>query len=483
MLLPCSVMRLARGAAFFLLVFLVATFGACGGDTQGAALAQGCVINTDCATPLVCGFGRCHAACTSSRDCPNGEHCVLGGTAGVCALDDESTCSGAKACPGDLTCAVDGRCRNVCQANVDCLPGQTCAATACADTTELNDAGQLTAADGAAPSDAGATDDGDAKDASVDGDGAAADRATGPENCSNGIDDDGDDKIDCADEDCGMFQCVPLAPLGWVGPVAFTDAIDAMTDGSVASCPSLFPNQLIEGGENIGCPSATCAPCKCTQSTAATCQADTHSLWTISDCTGTGLNEDVVASGDCVNGDFSATYLKLSQPHTVGGACTPSGGQATKTTAAFGTRGLVCGGAAPLQGGCAPTDRCIAQALAPFTAGACVYQTGELACPAADYTVKHVLYQGISDSRSCTTCACDKATKADCTTFTTKFFAAASCMGTSNGSAVQPTCAAIPYQGSALFQATAPTIACPHSGGEPSGGCTGTQPTTVCCTK
>ncbi|MBK7586063.1 MAG: hypothetical protein IPI67_38495 [Myxococcales bacterium] len=36
--------------------------------------------------------------------------------------------------------------------------------------------------------------------------------------CGNGIDDDGDQKIDCADTECATSKCVPNVPIGWTGP-------------------------------------------------------------------------------------------------------------------------------------------------------------------------------------------------------------------------------------------------------------------------
>jgi hypothetical protein len=36
----------------------------------------------------------------------------------------------------------------------------------------------------------------------------------GAEDCTNGVDDDGDGAIDCDDTDCGAYQCAPSAPPG-----------------------------------------------------------------------------------------------------------------------------------------------------------------------------------------------------------------------------------------------------------------------------
>src|SRR5262245_1099528 len=43
---------------------------------------------------------------------------------------------------------------------------------------------------------------------------------TGSEDCLNGLDDDGDTLVDCADDDCADagYQCIAV-PEGWTGPV------------------------------------------------------------------------------------------------------------------------------------------------------------------------------------------------------------------------------------------------------------------------
>ena len=89
----------------------------CGSSSSGGpvGLAQGCSINSDSNSPLVCVFGKCHEACAEDRDCPMGERCVTNGTDKVCQLPSESTCSGGSpsSCPQGLTCA-SGQCRNAC---------------------------------------------------------------------------------------------------------------------------------------------------------------------------------------------------------------------------------------------------------------------------------------------------------------------------------------------------------------------------------
>jgi hypothetical protein len=111
------------GAALTVVMLALAVLapGSCGSDGKTAPGAM-CALNTDCYSPLVCAYGRCHAACRSSRDCPSGHDCVLGPEAPVCQL--ESICHYRSECERPLECALDRKCRSQCKTDLDC-PGAT----------------------------------------------------------------------------------------------------------------------------------------------------------------------------------------------------------------------------------------------------------------------------------------------------------------------------------------------------------------------
>jgi hypothetical protein len=138
---------LALGAAA-----LVATFGACSSDDGPAlkALAAGCVVNTDCDTPLVCAFQKCHNACSDSRDCPLAERCVASDRPyHVCQLEDERNCVRNSDCVEGQVCGIDQQCRDQCSTAKDCVRNQICTAGTCVDL--VSDDGGLTTAAEAAP--------------------------------------------------------------------------------------------------------------------------------------------------------------------------------------------------------------------------------------------------------------------------------------------------------------------------------------------
>jgi hypothetical protein len=126
--------------------------GACTSDQKQAALAEGCLLNTDCASPLVCAFRKCHVACTSSRDCAPGQRCVTSDRPlHVCQLEDESGCKLTSDCPTGEICGFDQKCRDQCLTSSDCTKEQTCVSHTCADNTEVDDAGMLVTKPDAGP--------------------------------------------------------------------------------------------------------------------------------------------------------------------------------------------------------------------------------------------------------------------------------------------------------------------------------------------
>ena len=113
------------------------------GSSKKVDLGDECSLNSDCNEPLVCTFGKCHAACVETRDCLAGQSCVNTAQGGVCQSATEALCDGSTGCAGGLVCAVDNRCRAACSVDSNCRPGQKCTAGVCADTGELDPTGQL----------------------------------------------------------------------------------------------------------------------------------------------------------------------------------------------------------------------------------------------------------------------------------------------------------------------------------------------------
>lgn len=108
-------------------------------DSALLRLREGCSLNSDCEEGLVCAFGVCHAACETSKDCDAGRCIVDEGRGRVCQFEEAKTCAFNSECPPPLICGRDGACRNQCATDRDCVPGQVCRVTTCAEPEELED--------------------------------------------------------------------------------------------------------------------------------------------------------------------------------------------------------------------------------------------------------------------------------------------------------------------------------------------------------
>jgi hypothetical protein len=131
----------AFGRLAILATVLLSTAAGCGGSSAGApSQTPPCLHPSDCSGSLVCIQGLCVQQCEQSKDCPNGERCILaasGGTTGgnICQPPEKRTCSYTSECTIPLVCGVDSQCRSQCQTYVDCPKGQQCTSISklCAD--------------------------------------------------------------------------------------------------------------------------------------------------------------------------------------------------------------------------------------------------------------------------------------------------------------------------------------------------------------
>ncbi len=124
---------------------LLATLGltGCGNDAVKSGVAKGCTLNSDCNGGLVCSFGLCHQECQETTDCPAAQRCVQSEKSNVCQLTNEAQCHFNTDCANPLVCAIDLQCRNQCQGDADCLRGQKCADSVCAEPAEVTEGGGL----------------------------------------------------------------------------------------------------------------------------------------------------------------------------------------------------------------------------------------------------------------------------------------------------------------------------------------------------
>ncbi|MEZ4225700.1 MAG: hypothetical protein R3B13_32410 [Polyangiaceae bacterium] len=315
-----------RGRAVGILAGCVAgwVFAACGSDTgedraKLAKIAEGCLIDSDCATPLVCAFKTCHSRCNDSRDCPDEEVCVPADPRpyNVC-LHSPNKCVYNTDCPSEqLFCAADSRCRLQCKADRDCLPEQKCIQGACADDKDIEDGGLV--------------DGGTDLDASIGTSCTYNTDCPAPLVCKAGS-----CLVECkGDRDCppGLFcsaagACVTSGPGdgGTDGPVVVPGCANGKQDpgetgvdcgGSCGACDGSKCSKPSDCASNV-CKGLVCQAPSCGDGLQNGIESDvdcgggcpkcppTKGCWTSNDCT----------TGSCVNGSCNAPGCSNGQKDT-----------------------------------------------------------------------------------------------------------------------------------------------------------------------
>jgi hypothetical protein len=295
------------------------------------------------------------------------------------------------------------------------------------------------------------------------------------EDCSNGIDDDGDGDPDCADDDCAARTCVGAAPSGWTGPSVVYVGSDP------PNCGGDYAKAALSGGTAVSADPAECSTCSCSNTTAA-CASLVNIISTIDpQCGGVTCTDSVSEACKTLNsscfGSATTAYAHMELPQGLA-TCSPTADQsATIGDASWKKEVRACAASTKLHiGGCADGEVCAAKT--PFSGDICIVKAGDLSCPNSTYSKKHVYYKGMNDTRDCSPCDCDH----DCTYNWRQEAAGASCsaafsLDQSNS------CVTVSPSSSQInvgVQITG-TGACDATGGEPTGEAKASGPVTVCC--
>jgi hypothetical protein len=290
---------------------------------------------------------------------------------------------------------------------------------------------------------------------------------SGREICDDGIDNDCDGKVDCADSDCDAFSCVDPAPPDW-SLVAFSDST------TLRSCPDGFGSSRdLKSATGTG--PATCA-CNCGGSPScasgsigfefggATCTgADSPQTFGVE-----GTCEKLDANGFAVGANTNAKVTPPSGP----ASCSPTQPPAPSPLKSS----RVCAPPPRVGGGCRDGQVCAPRADDGFTV--CVEKSGANSCPAS-YPNGRRAGDSANDTRTCGGCTC---AKAPCTA-EVKLYDSVGCNGAESLKVSGTTCGP---KGNGGFQARAYTstaaggcvVATPSA---PTGQLTLTGERTVCC--
>jgi hypothetical protein len=112
-----------------------------------------------------------------------------------------------------------------------------------------------------------------------------------------------------------------------------------------------------------------------------------------------------------------------------------------------------------------------------------MFQTGDLKCPGGAYSVKHLYYASVSDTRDCATCTCGSLTGATCSASVHQYSSKDGTCSSGSVSYGQPiACDAINLP-PADFMLTIDSTpgSCAPSQGVATGGASPASATTFCC--
>ena len=311
------------------------------------------------------------------------------------------------------------------------------------------------------------------------GGGTDACTPSGPEICTDGVDNDCNGLVDCADPACMSqgYSCVPSVPAGWSFASTDLAARPPCPTGSGPATPIVV--------DPVDAP-ATC-PCTCAPTLNPSCVSGTleGSYGNTSSCSN-GPDPYSANDGSCVNMNLAllafvgTPALPPTGPSTCGPTVSPM------VPAAGGTQGELCSVSGPFGAGCGAGDICALAGEAPFNA--CLTQSGASSCPAG-YPVSHAAGSSLTDTRGCGACGCGAPT-VTCTDASWTFYPSVGCQG---GGTVALTCDgkcdASNASPSAVFQSykysASPDVVCgvPTQPAAPTGSLTLSDPSTVCCTQ
>lgn len=210
-------------------------------------------------------------------------------------------------------------------------------------------------------------------------------------------------------------RCVPEAPAGWRGPVAFWQG--ASTTEPPPECPEGYDSPTDAHAR----PSASDADCTCRcDAVEQTCDDEPALVVLFQDlacetvCTLASPLECIEVAG--CNGSAGTMRAAAAQPT---GACSATVEKNT-TPPSWQRDARLCELSRPTRDDCADANQaCAPTPGSPFSSQSCVYRVvleGETmpSCPPSHARATAMLYSSLSDDRDCGECTCDGPTGGSC---------------------------------------------------------------------
>ena len=297
----------------------------------------------------------------------------------------------------------------------------------------------------------------------------------------------------CSDpcSDCPGGECVPLPAFGWEGP----GLLWMGNELEAPRCPDHAPQLAYEGHAGLDA-SVQCAACACGEPACALPTGITASTLPVCPNDGPGavltpLDAPPGWDGSCV----ALPPVQASPLASVSTAplevtpCAPIEVPVPQIAlhSDWSTFARACRGNPPAM--CRDRNKYCAPTSEPPPSGfqQCLFKDGDQPMCPPDYPERHVLYQGFSDTRACTPCACAPPSVSQCVALV-QYYEDTACimeLGLAHPTNDAAACSTIP--GAAMLGSMDAALvtdhpgACAPLGGEPVGEATPIGPSTFCC--
>lgn len=208
---------------------------------------------------------------------------------------------------------------------------------------------------------------------------------------------------------CPAQSCVPTAPTGWSGPVAFWEG----KAGTAPDCPPGYGDPLDSHRDLL----APAGPCTCTCAAEGQVCDTTVRLYTDQSC---AVGCDTVSPGTCsaVTGDCHGSQgsLRADAAPPSGGHCEPT--VSDPAAAAWQSDARIC---QPTRDGFCDDENQVCAPTPPPTFFTQLCVTRRIpegrplpACPSEYPDAQAPLYEKFSDDRGCSECTCGNVTGGSC---------------------------------------------------------------------
>lgn len=210
----------------------------------------------------------------------------------------------------------------------------------------------------------------------------------------------------------GTHVCVGEVPVGWTGPVALLPSVG---EDPEPECAGDWDELSTTAFTDLQASAAQC-DCECATSVNSACTTVTltRSALADSDCspvqatwdTGTNCTAMPASSPDMQqagNGHYWRAVAEVTS-----GTCAPMPTESIEP-AVFSVRTTLCASGGGTSAGCEAEEQCLPVPDGDYDGRMCIWQTGDLQCPAGAWTERSLLHQDIADDRDCTACSCGDA--------------------------------------------------------------------------